>query len=65
MKSLIYEMSTKYYKRTLQSIMMLPHFLSWVIIGGMVYNLFNYEFGTINNVLNSNFGRILRKHVWV
>lgn len=50
---LIYEMSTKYYKRTLQSIMMLPHFLSWVIIGGMAYNLFNYEFGTINNVLAS------------
>ena len=50
---LIYEMSTKYYKRTLQSIMMLPHFLSWVIIGGMAYNLFNYEFGTINNVISS------------
>ena len=50
---MINEMWTKYYKRTLQSIMMLPHFLSWVVIGGLVYNLLNFEFGTINNVLAS------------
>lgn len=49
---LISEMGTKYYKRTLQSVMMLPHFLSWVIIGGLVYNILNYEFGTLNNILS-------------
>ncbi len=49
----ICEMGTKYYKRTIQSVMMLPHFLSWVIIGGMAYNMLNYEFGTINNILAS------------
>lgn len=53
MAILITEASTKYYKRTLQSVMMLPHFLSWVIIGGMVYSMLNYEFGTINNTLAS------------
>ena len=53
MAILITEMATKYYKRALQSIMMLPHFLSWVIIGGMAYSLLNYEFGTINNMLES------------
>lgn len=47
----ISEMCTKYYKRFLQSLMMLPHFLSWVIIGSLVYNILNYEFGTLNNVL--------------
>lgn len=47
----ISEMCTKKYKRTLQSIMMLPHFLSWVIVGGMAYNIFNYEFGLLNNVM--------------
>ena len=48
---IISEMCTKYYKRALQSVMMLPYFLSWVVIGGMAYNLLNYEFGTINNIL--------------
>ena len=48
---LICEMCTKYYKRCLQSIMMLPHFLSWVIIGGLAYSILNYEFGTMNNIL--------------
>ncbi len=48
---LVCEMCTKRYKRVLQSVMMLPFFLSWVIIGGMAYNLLNYEFGTVNNLL--------------
>ena len=50
---LICEMCTKYYKRVMQSIMILPNFLSWVIIGGMAYSFLNYEFGTINNILSS------------
>lgn len=50
---MITEMWTKYYKRTLQSLMMLPHFLSWVVIGGLAYNMLNYEYGTINNILVS------------
>ena len=51
MAILISEMATKYYKRFLQSVMMLPYFLSWVIIGSLVYSLLNYEFGTVNNIL--------------
>lgn len=53
MAVLIYEMMGKYYKRVLQSVMILPYFLSWVIIGGLAYNMLNYEFGTINNMLGS------------
>ena len=53
MAILIYEMCTKLYKRVLQSVMILPHFLSWVVIGGLAYNMLNYEFGTINNWLAS------------
>lgn len=49
----ISEMCTKYYKRFLQSLMMLPRFLSWVIIGSLVYNILNYEFGTLNTILKS------------
>lgn len=47
----ITEMCTKKYKRILQSMMMLPHFLSWVIVGGFAYNVLNYEFGLMNNIL--------------
>ena len=53
MAILIYEMCTKVYKRVLQSVMILPHFLSWVVIGGLAYNMLNYEFGTVNNWLAS------------
>lgn len=53
MAILICEMCTKRYKRVLQSVMMLPHFLSWVIIGGLAYSILNYEFGTLNSVLTS------------
>ena len=49
----ISEMCTKRYKRTMQSFMMLPHFLSWVIAGGMFYNIFNYEFGLMNQLLTA------------
>lgn len=53
MAILISEMCTKYYKRCLQSVMILPNFLSWVIIGGLAYNILNYEFGTLNMVLTN------------
>ena len=53
MAILISEMCTKYYKRVLQSVMMLPHFLSWVIIGGLAYSILNYEFGTLNMILTN------------
>ena len=49
----ISEMITNHYKKFLQSLMILPNFLSWVIVGGMAYSLLNYEFGSINNLLES------------
>lgn len=49
----ISEMVTNHYKKFLQSLMILPNFLSWVIVGGMAYSLLNYEFGSINNLLES------------
>ncbi len=50
---IISEMITNRYKKFLQSLMILPNFLSWVIVGGMAYSLLNYEFGSINNLLES------------
>ena len=47
--------STKY-KRTVQSIVYIPHFFSWVILAGMIKNLLSPSHGLINVVLQSVFG---------
>ena len=35
----------------MQSVMFLPYFISWVVVGAFIYNLFNYEFGAVNAFL--------------
>lgn len=40
------------YKRTIQTIAYLPHFLSWVVIGSLASNLFSVNDGVINQLLN-------------
>lgn len=39
------------YKKFMQSAMFLPHFISWVVVGAFVYNIFNYEFGALNSFM--------------
>ena len=45
------EIVGKYFKKTVQSMMFLPHFISWVVVGAFVYNIFNYEYGLLNSIL--------------
>ena len=45
------EVAGKKFKRITQSVMFLPYFISWVVVGAFVYNLFNYEFGAVNTFL--------------
>ncbi len=45
--------SGKYYKRTMQIISYMPQFLSWIIVYGFMYMLFNYNQGAINKLLVS------------
>ena len=47
------EIGAKYFKRLAQSFMFLPYFISWVIVGGIIQNIFNYEFGSLNTLLTS------------
>lgn len=47
------ELLGKYFKKLVQSSMFLPYFISWVIAGSIVYNLFNYEYGIVNNSMVS------------
>jgi putative aldouronate transport system permease protein len=47
------------FKKTAQSIMFLPYFISWVVVSAFVYNLFSFEYGAVNTLLQSlGLGRI-------
>lgn len=48
---LLNELTNKYFKKTAQSFMFLPYFISWVVAGAIMYNIFNYERGVFNHIL--------------
>ncbi|WP_168120035.1 ABC transporter permease subunit [Paenibacillus sp. HB172176] len=41
------------FKRWFQTLVYLPHFLSWIIIGGILFNLLSPSTGVINDVLKA------------
>ena len=45
------EIKVKWFKRTSQSLLYLPHFLSWVILGGMIYQVLSPKYGIVNEIL--------------
>ncbi|MBQ7839213.1 MAG: sugar ABC transporter permease [Lachnospiraceae bacterium] len=53
MAILVSQLTRKKFKKVTQTMMLMPHFVSYVILSVLVYNLFNYEYGLINNVLNA------------
>lgn len=50
---IISELGSKYFKKIAQSAMFLPYFISWVLVGAFLYNIFNYEYGMVNGILKS------------
>ena len=42
------EVRKLWFRKSLQTLLYLPHFLSWVIVGGMVITLFSQETGAVN-----------------
>ncbi len=42
------------FKRLTQSVLYLPHFISWVVVAGIATNLFNMTTGTINVILKGH-----------
>lgn len=50
------EIKNVWFKKISQSAMFLPHFISMVLVGVFVYNLFNVDNGIINSMLK-HFGR--------
>jgi len=47
------ELTQKIFKRVSQTLMFLPHFVSYVMVAVLAYNLFSYEYGIINNMLKA------------
>lgn len=43
-------------KKSIQTITYLPHFISWVVVVGIIFNLLSMENGTINTILTKYFG---------
>ena len=48
---LLNEVRNKYFKRTIQTITYLPHFISWVVVSGITYVMFTTEGGIVNEAL--------------
>jgi putative aldouronate transport system permease protein len=41
------------FKRTIQTVIYFPHFISWVILGGIMINFLSMDSGVINNVIQA------------
>ncbi|MFS0728200.1 ABC transporter permease [Paenibacillus sp. 1P07SE] len=48
---LLNEIKSVFFKRVNQTLLYLPHFLSWVIIGAIAYQLLGHGSGMVNNLL--------------
>lgn len=48
---LLNEIKVMFFKRTVQTLAYLPHFLSWVILGGIVTNILSPSTGFVNGII--------------
>lgn len=53
MAILLFEVANKWFRKIFQTMLFLPYFISWVVVGAIAYNLFSYDFGMINVVLQA------------
>jgi putative aldouronate transport system permease protein len=50
---LLNEMRSKFLKRSVQTMVYLPHFMSWVILGGILIDLLSIDGGIVNRFIQS------------
>ena len=48
---LLTEIRNKHYRKITQSLMFLPYFISWVIVGVMAFNIFSSDYGFLNRLI--------------
>lgn len=61
---MINEIQNKWYKRIVQNISYLPHFLSWVVVGGLLIQVLspnNIFISTLSKILGRDIGNLLLK----
>ncbi len=56
---LLNEVRVKWFKSVSQTMLYLPHFLSWVVIGAVAYQLFGVNNGIINSLIKSGGGEAI------
>jgi putative aldouronate transport system permease protein len=44
------ELSGKIFKKIAQTLLLMPYFISWVVVNAILFNILNYEFGQINTL---------------
>lgn len=47
------QVTVKWFKKTSQTLMFMPYFVSFVILKVLIYNIFEYQYGLINNIVTS------------
>lgn len=45
------ELKNKYFKKMAQSMVLLPYFVSWIVVSMFTYAIFNADYGALNNLL--------------
>ncbi|MDI9521451.1 MAG: ABC transporter permease subunit [Bacillota bacterium] len=50
---LMNELRSKRFRRTVQSVLYLPHFVSWIVIYSLLYSLFSVTSGIVNKIILS------------
>ncbi|GHU67210.1 sugar ABC transporter permease [Spirochaetia bacterium] len=45
------EMAGKFYKKVCQTLLLMPYFISWVVVNAILYNILNFEYGQMNTIL--------------
>ncbi len=48
---MITEMRGKYYKRVVQTVSYLPHFINWIVVSGICFAFFSTQSGLVNEIL--------------
>ncbi|MCR5723840.1 MAG: ABC transporter permease subunit [Treponema sp.] len=56
---LLNEMKNQIFKRTIQTLIYVPHFISWVIVASITYTLFNTTDGAVNQALQILSGKVV------
>jgi putative aldouronate transport system permease protein len=53
---LLNEVRRLWFKKFVQTVVYLPHFLSWVVVGGLILTIFSMESSAINHWIEQQFG---------